>query len=245
MQIAQCQNCEREFQSNHEGQRCCSRECSVAWARRQNPQVFGGPGKPGICPHCGGAFVNRKASESKRFCSARCYHESRRGKPTKIPPSRLGATRGQPSKLRGKSLSKEHVARIREANVGRLAATLRACVECAQSYTPTADAQKYCSGRCWNIAHRRKRGVSTKRFTIPADAYQRLLERQENRCAICGVEGGSNGRGDRLAVDHIHGTERVRGLLCHQCNTAIGLFRDDRRLLAKASYYLMRKGRLR
>ncbi|HEX9340460.1 MAG TPA: endonuclease domain-containing protein [Thermoplasmata archaeon] len=42
------------------------------------------------------------------------------------------------------------------------------------------------------------------------EQYQLLLERQGGVCAICGDKSKSG----RLAIDHIHGTTKVRGLLC-------------------------------
>jgi hypothetical protein len=51
-------------------------------------------------------------------------------------------------------------------------------------------------------------------------------------CAICGT------KGVKLHIDHCHMTNHVRGLLCHNCNTGLGLFKDDVRLLAAAIAYL-------
>ena len=31
----------------------------------------------------------------------------------------------------------------------------------------------------------------------------------------------------RLCIDHNHETEKPRGLLCHNCNTALGLLKDE------------------
>ena len=41
-----------------------------------------------------------------------------------------------------------------------------------------------------------------------------------------------------LCVDHNHATGRVRGLLCHLCNSAIGKLNDSSALLRKTANYL-------
>jgi hypothetical protein len=79
------------------------------------------------------------------------------------------------------------------------------------------------------------------RYGINLDIYYSLLEKQNHRCAICdAVE--NNVIGDRakwsFAVDHNHVTGKVRGLLCNQCNRAIGMLKDDAALLRKAADYL-------
>lgn len=66
--------------------------------------------------------------------------------------------------------------------------------------------------------------------------YSRLLVAQKYKCAICGVDASELSR--ELSVDHDHDTDEVRGLLCNHCNIGLGNFRDDYRLLTKASEYL-------
>jgi len=39
-------------------------------------------------------------------------------------------------------------------------------------------------------------------------------------------------------VDHNHTTGKVRGILCQQCNQAIGLFKDNIFIIEKAAEYL-------
>lgn len=41
-----------------------------------------------------------------------------------------------------------------------------------------------------------------------------------------------------LVIDHCHVTGKVRGLLCNGCNTALGAFQDDPKVLRRAISYL-------
>lgn len=67
-----------------------------------------------------------------------------------------------------------------------------------------------------------------------------LMERQQGLCAICEVV-LEEGRGkDKLAVDHDHVTGVIRGLLCQQCNSGLGYFRDNPLILQAAIAYLAR-----
>ena len=46
------------------------------------------------------------------------------------------------------------------------------------------------------------------------------------------------GRVKRLTVDHNHETNTIRGLLCSNCNTGLGMFSDNPELLIAAAEYL-------
>jgi hypothetical protein len=43
------------------------------------------------------------------------------------------------------------------------------------------------------------------------------------------------------AIDHCHTTGAVRGTLCHQCNTALGNFKDSPELLRRAALYVEKR----
>lgn len=77
-----------------------------------------------------------------------------------------------------------------------------------------------------------------REYGLSADEYLAMLEAQDGRCAICrGEPHTQNGRQARLSVDHDHVTGKPRGLVCHNCNRAIGLLGDDpARALALADY---------
>ena len=52
-------------------------------------------------------------------------------------------------------------------------------------------------------------------YGIGLEEYESLVLSQWNRCAICGNLPGAK---RRLFVDHDHSTNKVRQLLCLQCN---------------------------
>lgn len=78
-----------------------------------------------------------------------------------------------------------------------------------------------------------------KQYGISLKEYDALLKKQGRKCAVCSAKSGET-RIKRLAVDHCHETNVVRGLLCQRCNRAIGLLGDDRAILEKAIVYLSR-----
>lgn len=64
--------------------------------------------------------------------------------------------------------------------------------------------------------------------------YDDLFKKQNYQCAICGETKFNY----RMAVDHDHKTGKIRGILCHFCNRALGLMKDDINLLNKSIKYL-------
>lgn len=69
--------------------------------------------------------------------------------------------------------------------------------------------------------------------------FNELKSLQNNCCAICGTN-KPYGRTNEFVVDHCHETGKVRGLLCHPCNSGIGMFKDNASLLEKAISYLLK-----
>jgi hypothetical protein len=74
-----------------------------------------------------------------------------------------------------------------------------------------------------------------KEYGISLVEFNRLVEEQKGLCAICEELPGKRG----LHADHCHVNGGVRGLLCFRCNAALGLFRNNPRLLVNAIDYLV------
>lgn len=78
-------------------------------------------------------------------------------------------------------------------------------------------------------------------YGITLDEYDAMLAAQGGVCAICKREERSkrDGKIMRMPVDHCHTTGRVRGILCHACNRAIGLLGEDADVIRKVIKYLL------
>ena len=79
-----------------------------------------------------------------------------------------------------------------------------------------------------------------KNFGITLDQYTEMLLAQHGVCAICEKPETAtrNGKLKALAVDHDHETGELRELLCVECNTGLGKFKDSPDLLLRAAAYL-------
>lgn len=78
-----------------------------------------------------------------------------------------------------------------------------------------------------------------RKLGMTENDFDTLLREQNNKCAICGSDPPQN-RTTRLHIDHDHATGTHRGLLCPDCNTALGLLQDSPIILTAAIEYLKR-----
>lgn len=86
----------------------------------------------------------------------------------------------------------------------------------------------------------RSREQRLRGYGLTEDEYAEMIRIQGGVCAICA---SSPADGDSLCIDHHHGSGEVRGLLCRNCNLAVGNMRDDPARLRKAAAYLERSPR--
>lgn len=98
------------------------------------------------------------------------------------------------------------------------------------AYLKAYNAARKAQARTWRLM---------AKYSLAPEDFDRMLEAQGGKCAICGTS--DPGRWDFLYVDHDHATGRVRGLLCSRCNRGIGLFGDSPGLLERAAHYLAPK----
>lgn len=120
--------------------------------------------------------------------------------------------------LKIKNLSEYHLDKYTEAGHASK------CKECVHEYSLSYSTR--------SAIRRRK-----LRYNLDNEDYLLLVEQQKGKCAICQTK-EPKGRNNKFHIDHDHSTGKVRGLLCHHCNVALGSFFDNIQFLKNAIKYL-------
>ena len=90
--------------------------------------------------------------------------------------------------------------------------------------------------------HKYKRNnlkCTVKGYGLSYEKYLQTIAAQNGRCAACG---GTNKENKRLHIDHSHDTGLFRGLLCFNCNAALGQVGDNLYRLIKLVDYIYERG---
>ncbi len=87
------------------------------------------------------------------------------------------------------------------------------------------------------------RKLSEKHFKraygISIEQRDALLAAQGGRCKLCSIEiSAVKGFNKSAHVDHCHKTNRVRGILCGNCNTSLGKLGDSEESIQRVLLYL-------
>lgn len=96
---------------------------------------------------------------------------------------------------------------------------------------------------CKECQYKRDRIIKLKnKHKLSFIQVEELLNKESYSCAICNkelnVKTTFENRNTSLNVDHCHETGKIRGLLCSNCNRALGLLQDNEEVLLKAYEYL-------
>jgi hypothetical protein len=87
-----------------------------------------------------------------------------------------------------------------------------------------------------HLARMRERSKE-RRYGITQKEFDQMLIRQNNKCKIC----SDNFKSFKdTHIDHCHNTNKVRGLLCNNCNMALGQFMDNTDIMDNAIKYLQK-----
>lgn len=99
------------------------------------------------------------------------------------------------------------------------------CLDCRRS----VHKYRYANGDSYAVRLKKLYNLSVKE-------YEQMYAEANGRCQVCGTP--EEDLNKRLAVDHCHGTGKVRGLLCSKCNTALGQLDDDLNKISSLYSYL-------
>lgn len=101
----------------------------------------------------------------------------------------------------------------------------------------------------WSRGHKERRKLQARRsfllkqFGITIEDYEKLLQKHNHQCEICRnkfkkVKDKENRVRQDTCIDHCHKSGKIRGLLCLNCNSALGYFKEDVDILKGAIKYL-------
>lgn len=91
--------------------------------------------------------------------------------------------------------------------------------------------------RALKLPEYNRKAALKRRYDLTIEEYDKMLEYQGFVCDICKT-GNPGNEYKHFCVDHNHKTGKVRGLLCGQCNRALGGFYDSLKNLKNAVKYL-------
>lgn len=92
---------------------------------------------------------------------------------------------------------------------------------------------------------RKQRNLKNRcnRYGITPTDYWDMWKKQKNRCAICKCEFSKDTKDN---IDHSHAEKfdkrdprAVRGLLCMECNTGLGKFQDNSKVMLRGISYIL------
>lgn len=79
-----------------------------------------------------------------------------------------------------------------------------------------------------------KNTIIKNKYNLTLTNYNEMVIAQNDKCYIC----NSHNNNKPLVIDHDHTNGKVRKLLCHNCNVALGFVRDNKDTLNKMISYL-------
>ena len=107
------------------------------------------------------------------------------------------------------------------------------CHTCKKEFKAKLERAKWCSNLCKVRTTRNSRKWMLKYdYGLSLEQYDQMYQDQCGQCKIC------NKVVQTLVVDHNHITNQVRGLLCANCNSGLGMFHDDYNVVKRAVEYL-------
>lgn len=112
------------------------------------------------------------------------------------------------------------------------------CIECTKEKQKTR----------WHSRSPKKRLEQHLKYKygVTVTELEKTIQEQDFKCAICNTELPDllvyENRQRGYAIDHNHETNEFRGVLCLNCNSLLGMAKDNKDILLAAIDYLEEKG---
>lgn len=99
--------------------------------------------------------------------------------------------------------------------------------------------QKWAKQNSGRVTFLSRRNALRRKYGLSLEKYDSILASQAGVCAICHAPPTlENCKCGLLVVDHCHRTGKVRGLLCSNCNSGLGFFKENTQTLLHARCYV-------
>ena len=107
----------------------------------------------------------------------------------------------------------------------------RKCSDCGENKL-----YKYFSKSKNNCKKCQSNKDSIRRYGLDNNQILYILDEQNNQCPICldNIDNRS-----KANVDHCHDSGAIRGILCQNCNTAVGLLSDNWKNFERGRDYIL------
>lgn len=185
------------------------------------------------CNHCGNKYKQPCGDKKSSFCSLECRLLASDEERNVIRNSE-GIMVSQECRVCGEAKVADE---YHYKNISTGVRQTR-CKECAgkdvkkwQKENP----EKYEEGWKRSTSQRDRLRKKATLYNISVEDLQKLYDDANGKCEICGNEPNR-----WLVVDHCHNSTKVRGIICEQCNQALGLFKDNPEVMRAAALYIER-----
>lgn len=252
-----CPRCGETFNAYPSAKRVfCSRACFSAHGGKHGPKaepIIVDATRIGYCGTCGKVFQPRQGAPVG-YCSLHCRHAARKatalryyyGQPRPAGadyPERACRNCGNEFKpIKANQVNCSDICKqLGQAKRVRYGKGPVSCATCKTVLVERKPGRPVCDGcrkdpRKSRADHEQRRRL--RRYGVTQEWYDATFEAQDRGCAIClTVEPGGKG----WAIDHCHASGKARGILCSNCNSALGLLKDNVRAIRRAIEYLERQ----
>lgn len=126
-------------------------------------------------------------------------------------------------------------------NWWKIVAYTRECEGCGKTFVAQRSDKRFCARNCKDRLRNRYKTNAGKHkwahikrlYGLTEASWNALFDLQGRACASCGDDDSP-----KWCVDHCHETGAIRGILCNQCNVALGMLRDNAARVAQLLIYI-------